>query len=73
MYALTMTLSLIFVVIKTPHLFKMIHQRYQQHVKKQSSEELNIYSQFEVDFLGLGTVDKAKRGDVKRLISFYNL
>ena len=72
MYVLTMLLSLTFVVIKTPHLFKMIQQRYKQHVKKQSSDELNIYSQFEVNFLGLSTVDKAKRGEVTRLKSFYN-
>ena len=71
MYSLSMMASLIFVVLKTPHLINVVYQKYKS-VTMQETSEANIYSQFEVEFLGLHTVKKARRGDVSRIKSMFN-
>ena len=76
MYVLSMFASLIFVVVKTPHLANVIYQKYQEKVKKgkpgEERKNINIYSQFEVEFLGLDTVTKANRGFVRRQKSMFD-
>ena len=66
-----MMASLVFVVLKTPHLINVVYQKYKS-VTMQETSEANIYSQFEVEFLGLDTVTKAKRGEVSRMKSIFN-
>ena len=67
-----MVASLIFVIVKTPHLANVIYQKYREKVKKEKSADINIYSQFEVEFLGLDTVTKANRGFVRRQKSMFD-
>ena len=52
----------------------MTTQKVKEKMKKDGAQkgEPNILTQLEVDFLGLSTVQRQKRGLVKRLASRYN-